>query len=245
MRVQSGSAVLIDAVMPQPVIAALRSRALLNFALMFGFAWFIALSAQIAVRLPWTTVPVTGQTFAVLVTGGALGAKRGAGAALLYMLMGLFGLPVFAPVAGAFGLEGEWGMHFLFPWIGVSSFVWQMSSGGYIVGFILAAYITGRFSESGWDRKPWTAFGMLLANLAVYVPGLLWLFYLIASGWVPPGAPQPIGEYIAGTGTLSKTLQGGLYPFIVGDLMKLYLASLILPAAWLLVNRSNKGDGKG
>src|SRR3970040_3163726 len=67
-----------------------------DLALMVGFAGFVALFAQIAVRLPWTTVPITGQTFAVLVTGGALGARRGAGSLSMYMLLGMLGVPVFA-----------------------------------------------------------------------------------------------------------------------------------------------------
>ena len=208
-----------------------------DVALMFGFAIFVALSAQIAVRLPWTTVPITGQTFAVLVAGGALGARRGAGSLVIYMLLGMLAVPVFAPSTSSLGLSGEWAVHFILPWQGSASLPWDISSGGYIVGFILAAYVVGHLAEKGWDRKPWGSFGMLLGSALLYVPGLLWLFYLISSEWVPAGAPQAIGEYIVGDGALDKTLKGGLYPFIVGDIMKLYLAALALPSAWALVNK--------
>ena len=146
-------------------------------------------------------------------------------------------IPVFAPGSSAFGLENAWGVHFVFPWLGTAALPWSISSGGYIVGFILAAYLTGYLAERSWDRKSWGSLAMLAGNVVLYVPGLLWLYFLIATDWVPSGAPLPIGEYISGDGNLGKTLVGGLYPFIVGDLMKLYAASLVLPGAWALVNR--------
>jgi biotin transport system substrate-specific component len=187
------------------------------------------------VRLPWTTVPITGQTFAVLVTGGALGAWRGAGSLSIYMIVGMIGLPVFAP--GFAGVDGSWDMHFILPWDGTHALVWDISSGGYIVGFILAAALVGFLAERRWDRKPWVHLGMFLGNAALYVPGILWLAYLIGTDWVHPVAGKPLGDLIAGSGTWDKALEGGLYPFIVGDLMKLFLASVTLPAAWSLVAR--------
>jgi biotin transport system substrate-specific component len=206
-----------------------------DVALMVGFAAFVALCAQIAVRVPWTTVPITGQTFAVLVTGGALGAWRGAGSLSIYMLVGMIGLPVFAP--GFAGVDGRWDVHFILPWDGTQALVWDISSGGYIVGFILAAALVGFLAERQWDRKPWLHLGMFLGNVVLYVPGILWLAYLIETGWIHPAAGQPLGDLIAGSGTWGKALEGGLYPFIVGDLMKLFLASLTLAAAWGLVAR--------
>ncbi|HXG36227.1 MAG TPA: biotin transporter BioY, partial [Dehalococcoidia bacterium] len=128
---------LADAVFPR-ISADSRVAALArDIALMAGFAGFVALCAQIVVLLPWTTVPITGQTFAVLVTGGALGAWRGAGSLTIYLLAGMAGIPVFAP--GNAGLSGSWDVHFILPWDGTHSLVWDISSGGYIVGFILAA----------------------------------------------------------------------------------------------------------
>ncbi|MDA1347531.1 MAG: biotin transporter BioY, partial [Chloroflexi bacterium] len=112
---------------------------------------------------------------------------------------------------------------------------WDISSGGYIVGFIFAAYFTGWLAERSWDRKPWIILGLLGANALLYVPGLLWLYYLINTDWVTAG--KPLGEWIAGNGDWDKTLKGGLYPFIAGDLTKLYLASLTLPTAWALIEK--------
>ena len=82
---QAVAPTLTDAIWPR--IGVWRQDAVRDVVLMVGFAWFVALCAQIALRLPWTTVPITGQTFAVLVTGGALGAWRGAGALAIYMLI--------------------------------------------------------------------------------------------------------------------------------------------------------------
>jgi biotin transporter BioY len=78
---------------------------------------------------------------------------------------------------------------------------------------------------------------MLASNALIYVPGLLWLGYLIGTDWIPPGGSKALSELISGSTTLDKTLKGGLYPFIVGDLMKLLAASMVLPSAWLLVER--------
>ena len=229
---QAGALTLADAAWPR---MGVRQRDLVrDIVLIVGFAGFVALCAQIAVRLPWTTVPITGQTFAVLVSGGALGAWRGAGALTLYMLVGMVGLPVFAP--GSSATAGAWDVHFILPWSGGSGLLWDTSSGGYILGFILAAALVGYLAERQWDRKPWVHLGMLMGNAVLYIPGLLWLAYLIGSGWIHP-VGQPLGELIAGSGTWDKALKGGLYPFVVGDLTKLMLASLTLPAAWAVAGK--------
>jgi biotin transport system substrate-specific component len=227
---------LADALFPR---MASQSRAAIwarDFALILAGAALVALCAQVQVRLPWTTVPVTLQTFGVLVAGGALGAWRGAGAMVLYGLAGMFLLPVFTPAVSP--TSGAWDLHFILPWRGNERVIWELSSGGYVVGFVLAAALAGYLSQRGWDRRQWVHFGMLASNALIYVPGLLWLGYLIATDWLPPGGATPISELIAGSSTLDKTLKGGLYPFIVGDLMKLLAASMVLPSAWLLVGRS-------
>ncbi len=224
---------LADALFPRVNSKNQALRIAREVVLMLGFAAFVAVCAQIAVRLPWTTVPITGQTFAALVTGGALGAWRGAGALSIYMLLGMIGAPVFAPSLNMTGKT----VHFVLPWSGTSGFPWDLSSGGYIVGFILAAALVGFIAQRGWDRKPWLLAGMLAGNALIYVPGLLWLGYLISSGWIHPVALKPLGDLIAGSSTLEKTLVGGLYTFILGDLIKLYAASLTLPAAWAIVGR--------
>ena len=229
---------LADAVFPRLKADSRVLSLVRDVVLMAGFAGFVALCAQVALRVPWTTVPITGQTFGVLAAGGALGAWRGAGSLTIYMVVGFF-LPVLAP--GNPGVTGTWGVHFILPWKGSHAFPWDISSGGYIIGFILAAALVGYLCErKQWDRKPWTLLAMFLGNVLVYVPGLLWLGYLIGSGWVHPAAGKPLADLIAGSDTLDKTLKGGLYTFIAGDLMKLFLASLTLPAAWAVVQRFRK-----
>jgi biotin transport system substrate-specific component len=210
-----------------------------DLALMLGFAAVVALAAQIQVRLPWTTVPITGQTFGVLVAGGALGARRGVGSMLIYALVGIFLLPVFTP--GSDATSGTWDLHFILPWAGSEAYLWNISSGGYIVGFVLAAGFVGYLCERGWDRGSWVQIAMLGGTLLIYLPGLLWLGYLIGTDWTPPGGETALSDLIAGSSTLDKTLKGGLYPFIAGDLMKLMAAALVLPAAWLAVDRLKGG----
>ena len=230
---QSSAAITIaDVLYPRSGIR--RQDLVRDIVMIASFAGIVALFAQIAIRLPWTTVPITGQTFAVLIAGGALGACRGASSLTLYMLLGAVGVPVFAP--GSSATSGTWDVHFILPWSGASGLPWDISSGGYIVGFIVAAGLVGYLSERQWDRKPWIHLGMFLGNAALYVPGILWLAYLIATGWIHP-VGQPLADLIPGSGTWDKALNGGLYPFIIGDLMKLFLASLVLPIAWTLVRR--------
>ena len=238
MQATTPRATLIDALLPR--LPADRCLAFLGFrvpmdlvrdvALVVGFAWFVALCAQIAIKVPWTPVPITGQTFAVLVTGGTLGAWRGGASLSVYMLMGIIGIPVFAPTLGD---TGEWYIHFIVSssghWDGTAKFVWDLASGGYIVGFIASAILVGWLAERRWDRGPWVHLGMLMGSVALYVPGLLWLAWWIASR-------DLVAE---GAGLWGQTMEWGLYPFIVGDLMKLFLASMVLPLGWVLVSRKN------
>lgn len=208
---------LIDSIIPGKGL-------LRDAALVVGFALLVALFAQIAVKLPFTPVPITGQTLAVLLTGGALGANRGAASLALYMLVGMVGLPVFAPSLG----EGTV-FHFIFPWEGSGSLVWQIASGGYIVGFIGAAWVVGRLAERGWDRSWRVLLALLAGNVVLYVPGLLWLGY-----WAVDN------EWTSGASIIPDTLQWGLWPFVAGDLAKLYVASVALPGAWALVGRKER-----
>jgi biotin transport system substrate-specific component len=165
--------------------------------LVLAGAALIAGAAQVSIPLPFTPVPVTGQTFAVLLVGGALGTLRGLSAAVLYVLLGIAGAPVYADHAS--------GWH-----------VFTGATGGYLVGIALAAAVTGRLAERRWDRTVASAIGaMLTGNVVVYLCGLPWLAHSLGTG-------------------LSKTLELGLYPFVPGDLLKLYLAAALLPAAWKL-----------
>jgi biotin transport system substrate-specific component len=120
----------------------------------------IALAAQVSIPVPGSPVPITGQTFGVLLTAGALGFRRGIASTVLYLLVGLVGLPVFAH--GAHGVEIVLG-----------------ASGGYIVGFIAAAALIGRLAELGWDRNLLGSIGaMLIGSALIYAVGLPWLAYV-------------------------------------------------------------------
>lgn len=117
----------------------------------------IAASAWIAVPLPFSPVPVTAQTFAVLLVGSVLGARRGTAAAIAYLGEGSLGLPVFA--------GGSGGAHVL-----------AGPTGGYLAGFVAGAWLCGYLAERGWDRRVFTTVvSMVLGNAAILAPGLLWL----------------------------------------------------------------------
>ena len=234
MQVAQRRPTLIDIVLPGQGIIR-------DVALVVGFSILVTVFAQIAVRLPFTLVPITGQTLAVLLTGGALGAWRGAASLGLYAVWGTIGIPVFAPTSAS--LEGEL-VHFIFPWEGFADPLWAITGGGYIVGFIAAAYVVGWLAERGWDRGRYVLVAMLAGNALLYVPGLLWLGYAISSGVLNNALAAQYGVesfdlagVMAGSTTLDKTLVGGLYPFIVGDLIKLYIAAVALPGAWALLGR--------
>ncbi|MCB9638592.1 MAG: biotin transporter BioY [Myxococcales bacterium] len=159
----------------------------------------IALCAQIAIPLPFTPVPVTGQTFAVLLVGMTLGAWRGAASVLFYLTQTALGLPFLAGgKAGSALLLG--------------------ATGGYLIGFVFAAWIVGRMSEHGWDRSPIkTALAMTIATALIFVCGLVWL-----SAFVPA----------------NKLLQLGLLPFLPGAVIKIGLATWLLPTAWKILGRN-------
>ncbi len=172
-------------------------RVLRSFVLAICGSLFVAVAAQ--VQVPLKPVPVTGQTFAVLVVGMVFGMRLGAATLMLYLAEGAVGLPVFAGLSGG-------------------PAVLAGPTGGYIVGFVLAAGLVGYLAERGWDRNVWlTALAMLLGNIALYLPGLLWLGTVV--GWDKP------------------VLEWGLTPFLIGDALKLALAAALLPAAWKLLRR--------
>ena len=236
MRFLAPAPTLADAIFPVWDPDSRLARLAHHAVLVLAFTGVVIFCAQIVIRLPWTTVPITGQSFAVLLTGGALGAWRGATSLSLYMLLGIVGAPVFAPSLGQ--MDGQT-VHFMIPWAGTADQPWDLSSGGYILGFIAAAWLVGLLSQKGWDRGPWLLVCFLAGNIVLYIPGLLWLAYLIDTEWIHP-VGRPLVELISGETTTEKTLVGGLYPFILGDLIKLYLASLTMPAAWAVVNRRRR-----
>lgn len=177
-----------------------RTTLLTDALLVLAGTTLVALAAQVSIPLPFTPVPITGQTFAVLLVGASLGPILGCSSLLLYFGVGVAGAPVFAQQGH--GWEKIVG-----------------ASGGYIVGFILAAAVTGYLAQRRWDRRFSSSLGaMLTGNVVIYLVGLPWLAVVLDTG-------------------LEKTLELGLYPFIVGDLLKLYLAGALLPTAWMLVRR--------
>lgn len=170
----------------------------------------IPLIADFRIQLGSSPVPITGQTFGVLLVGGALGFRRGLLAVLLYLAMGLL-LPVYA--GGGSGIDS-------FASVEGGRFVLG-ATGGYLVGFLLAAAITGRLAELGWDRNLGGALAaMLVGNVAIYLVGVPWL--ALALGVDFPTA-----------------IAFGMTPFVIVDLIKLVAAALVFPAAWRLVGRGS------
>ena len=142
---------LADIILPQS--AGVR-RIARDAALITAGSLLVALFAQIKIPLGFTPVPVTGQTFAMLLVGALLGGWRGSIALALYAVAGAF-LPFYAG--------------------GASGWFWQLPSGGYIIGFIPAAAIVGYLCQRGWNRRPWVLLAMLLGSALLYVPGLIQL----------------------------------------------------------------------
>ncbi len=169
-------------------------------------ALFIALTAQfVIVREP---VPITGQTLGVLLVGGALGSKRGASAALLYVVIGFF-LPVYAEhTQGLARIIGTSGGHIVLG-----------ATGGYLIGFIVAAAVVGRLAELGWDRNVLGAIAAFtIGNLVIYAFGVPWL--MLATGLDLTGA-----------------IAVGVTPFLVLDALKILIAAALFPGAWWIVGR--------
>lgn len=163
---------------------------LINVLSVFVGSLLIALSAQIYITLPFTPVPITAQTLAVMFTGSLLGSKRAPLAVLLYIAYGAMGLPVYS--------ENSAGLAKLFG-----------ATGGYIFGFVIAGYVIGKFSEMGWDRflgKSLTA--AALGQLLIFVPGLLWLGQFVgysnvlAQGFFPFVIGGVIKTLLAGTSSV-------------------------------------------
>ncbi len=128
-----------------------------SIALVVGGAVFVGLTAQVAIPLPFTPVPLTLQTFSVLLVGAALGSVRGALSMALYLLAGVAGVPWFANQQSG----------------------WAFASFGYIVGFVAAAWLVGRLAERGADRRVVPTIGMMaLGNVVIYVFGVAGLMLL-------------------------------------------------------------------
>ena len=179
-----------------------------DIALVVAGAMLIALSSLVRIPVPGSPVPITGQTFAVLLVGGALGYRRGTLATLGYLLIGFF-LPVYA--GGASGPDTILSVD--------NGTIVLGATGGYLVGFVFASALVGRLAELGWDRRLGGAIAaMLLGNLVIYAFGVPWL--MAATGF-----------------SLQEGIAKGLTPFLIGDAIKLLLAAAAFPVAWWVVGR--------
>ena len=161
----------------------------------------LALWVSAKISIPFWPVPLTMQTLVVLVIGMAFGARLGAATVLLYLAEGAVGLPVFSGT----------------PEKGLGLAYMMSTTGGYLIGFVLAAGAVGFLAERGWDRSPLkTALAMVLGNVLIYVTGLLWLGTIV--GWDKP------------------VLAWGLTPFLAGDAVKIAAAAVLMPLVWRLVS---------
>ena len=175
-----------------------------NTILILGTSWLIAISAQISINLPFSPVPITGQTLVILMTGLILGKNRGVAAVIAYLVQGASGLPFFA--GGKSGLATLLG-----------------PTGGYLFGFLAAVYIVGMLSELRHKRSIFqAATALVIGNVTIYIFGLFWL-------------ARFVGE--------AQALQLGLYPFLVGDLLKIALGVVLVGGSSVLLARfKNNGD---
>jgi len=189
--------VLSDVIAPREGNALMVKRAVL---VVLGVA---ALAIAAKIRVPFWPVPVTMQTFVVLTVGAGYGMRLGVATVFGYLLVGALGFDVFTSSSAE-----------------NSGLAYMMGgTGGYLLGFLVAAGVLGELARRGWDRNVIRmAVAMLIGNAIIYVPGLLWLGHLYAEtkGW-------------------ATVLDWGLWPFLAGDALKLALAALILPWAWKAV----------
>ena len=170
----------------------------LELPILATFNLLLVASAYVSIPLPFTPVPITGQTFAVMLTGMVLGRTLGAGVVLAYLIEGACGLPVFA--GGALGFPALIG-----------------PTGGYLMGFVVAAWVTGWLAEHKWDRNYLlSALAMLIGHAVVFAAGLAWLY-----------------RYVPG----NQVIALGLTPFVVGTLVKVVAAAGILPTIWKFAKR--------
>jgi len=165
--------------------------------LVLGGAAFVGVAAQVIIPLPFTPVPLTLSTFAVLLASAALGTVRAVMAMTLYAAAGVAGVPWFAGGNSGFALP----------------------TFGYILGFILAAFVVGRLAESGATRTIMRTAGlMVVGNVVIYALGVTWLKYAVDVTW-------------------AQAVALGLTPFVIGDAIKIAAAAGLLPLAWAGVRK--------
>lgn len=204
------------------MLAPSRSRASARLAFQVACAVvgsaLIAGLAQISIHLGFTPVPITGQTLGVLLVGAAYGPSLGTITVLLYLVEGVVGLPVFA--------QNATGGHDT----GLQVLGFAATTGGFLWGFVLAGALTGWLARRGWDRSFRSAIGaMLLGEVVIYAVGVPWLHHAL-----PALTGKPV--------SWETTYEFGLYPFIIGDTIKLLGAAGLLPGAWWLMKRAKPDD---
>ena len=179
-----------------------RTTALANAVLVVSGVFALAILAQIAIPVPGSPVPVTGQTLGVLLIGTAYGSTLGVTTFALYLLAGIAGAPVFAN--NGFGIDRVIG-----------------ATGGYLIGMLVATYVVGQLARLRLDQKFLTALpSMLIGTVITFGFGLVWLRQYTGKDW-------------------AWTINAGLTPFIVGEVLKIAIAGTSLPIIWRLVNRKN------
>jgi biotin transport system substrate-specific component len=179
-----------------------RSTALSNAVLVVSGVLGLAALAQIAIPVPGSPVPVTGQTLGVLILGTTYGSTLGVTTFAMYILAGIAGAPVFAN--SGHGLDRIIG-----------------ATGGYLIGMLVATFVLGQLARFRLDQKFLTALpSMLIGTLTTFSFGLVWLHQYTGQSW-------------------SWTINAGLTPFIVGEVLKIAIAGTSLPIIWRVVNRKN------
>ena len=179
-----------------------RSTALSNAVLVVSGVLGLAALAQIAIPVPGSPVPVTGQTLGVLILGTTYGSTLGVTTFAMYILAGIAGAPVFAN--SGHGLDRIVG-----------------ATGGYLIGMLVATFVLGLLARFRLDQKFVTALpSMLIGTVITFSFGLIWLYQYTGQSW-------------------SWTVNAGLTPFILGEVLKIAIAGTSLPAIWRIVNRKN------
>lgn len=191
---------LLDAAFPQSTD---RARAITRDVILVGCA-VVLMTIASQISIPWHPVPLTGGTFGALLVGGLLGLRRAAVALAIYLGIGALGAGVFADWSGGWDY-------------------FTGSTGGYLVGYLVAALFVGFFADRGATQHVMTMVGVLvIANALIYAFGVPWL-----ANWTPPGADEPLGWDAA--------YEFGVQPFVPGDIVKLFFAACLLPGGWALL----------
>jgi len=209
MQSTTRAATILGVLVPRSTPMA---NAIVDGALIVGYAALTGLSARLAVYLN-PAVPITGQTFMVLLAGAALGSKRAGASMLVYLVAGgLLGLPVFAP-----------------------SGPWSVASRGYLLGFVVAAVIVGYLIERGWGRSLFKVMAsMLIGEVAIYTFGLPWLALYFSSEQLLAFVS---GGYLGAPTRLAVVWEWGVKDFIIGDTIKMLMAAFGVQLAWVGIRR--------